>query len=88
MGQDQGKSCSCAHHFIIPFLVFILGVAFLLYNLGYITPAAMNVVWPSLIALGGIQLMISRRCKCYGDHGHCHHCHHCVHDANGNPVPK
>jgi hypothetical protein len=88
MHADQSKSCACPHHFIIPFLVFVVGIVFLLNNLGYLPNNSFSIIWPSLIALAGVQLMISRRCKCHDDHGHCHHCHHCMHDSNGNPVQK
>lgn len=89
MHADQNKRCACPHHFLIPFIVFVFGLVFLLKNLGYFfTDEMIQIIWPSLIALAGVQLMISRRCKCHEDHGHCNHCHHCMHDSNGNPVQK
>lgn len=86
--MDQSRRCACPHHFIIPFLVFAVGVMFLLNNLGYLPGNSFSIIWPALIALAGVQMMISRRCKCHMDHGHCQHCHHCMHDASGKPIQK
>jgi hypothetical protein len=81
MNAEQNRRCSCPHHFIIPFLVFVIGVVLLLNNLGYLSSQMVNIIWPSFIALAGVQLMISRRCACHGGHNHCNHCHHCMHDG-------
>jgi len=81
MHTEESRRCACPHHFIIPFLVFCVGIVLLLNNLGYLSTQAVNIIWPSFVALAGVQLMISRRCKCHSDHGHCQHCHHCMHDG-------
>jgi len=85
---EQGTRCSCPHHLILPFLIFEVGVVFLLNNMGYLPSNSFNIIWPALIALAGVQMMISRGCKCHSDHGHCHHCHHCMHDSSGKPIEK
>lgn len=82
MNVDNTKRCSCPHHFIIPFLVFVVGIVLLLDNLNLLPPMAVKIMWPSFIALAGVQLMISRRCSCHENHGHCNHCHHCMHDGS------
>jgi len=64
MGQagQMGKSCKCPHHMIMPIAIILFGLSFLLTNLGVMTVAANNIVWPVIVILVGLKKTM--RCKC------------------------
>lgn len=86
MHSEQTQRCNCPHHMLIPVFVALIGITFFLQNLELLTAHTAGIIWPALVALAGLQLLFSRRCKCHGEHGHCNHCHHCMHD--GKPEHK
>jgi hypothetical protein len=60
----HGKTCGCMHHKMIPLLIVLIGVVFLLGNLGKISMETVSIIWPALVILAGLQKMFSGMCKC------------------------
>ena len=60
----HGKVCGCPHHKMIPLLVVLLGVLFLLGNLGKVSSEVVVIVWPIVVIVGGLQKMFGHMCKC------------------------
>ncbi len=54
--------CPCKHHVIGPLAIILIGVAFLLSNLGVITGSVVGIIWPILVIIWGVGKM----CKCCG----------------------
>lgn len=73
MNDKQEKNCNCAHHFIIPTLIFLIGITILLGNLELIMNTTVGLLWPTFLALIGLQKMFSHKCKCYSTGHHCQH---------------
>jgi hypothetical protein len=59
-----GKTCNCTHHKVIPILVILLGLEFLLANMGVFTWGFVSVTWPILVIIGGCVKLFGRNCKC------------------------
>jgi len=62
--MEEGKKCSCLCHKMFPLLVVVVGVDFLLGNLGIISIRLMNIIWPIILILIGLQKLFSSKCKC------------------------
>jgi hypothetical protein len=63
--MDEHKSCGCACHKMKGGLVVLLGLNFLLLNLGVISAEISNIVWPVLLILVGLKkAMGGGMCKC------------------------
>jgi len=68
MDQDKmGQKCSCMHHTMMPIFLILLGLIFLLGNLGVISDATVGIIWPILLILFGLGKIMGMKCKC------CHH---------------
>jgi hypothetical protein len=59
----EGKTCNCAHHKVLPWLVILFGVLFLLENLG-VSWVLVSWVWPILVVLAGCAMLMKKSCKC------------------------
>ncbi|MBI4142500.1 hypothetical protein HY480_01335 [Candidatus Uhrbacteria bacterium] len=59
-----GGGCKCPHHKMFPLFVFLIGLTFLLGNLGTLNAQTVGIVWPILLGLIGLQKLFSGRCKC------------------------
>lgn len=46
-------------------VLIVVGVVFLLQNLGYVTGDVWNVVWPAFIVLLGISVLLKKERKVY-----------------------
>ncbi len=52
----------CPHHKSVPFLIILLGLDFLAFNMGWVNDSFLNISWPILvIAIGFTKL---GACKC------------------------
>ncbi len=60
----HGKACGCVHHKMMPLFIVLFGIVFLLGGLGKIDMGTVNIVWPILVILAGLQKMFSGMCKC------------------------
>jgi len=57
--------CSCSHHKTLPAFLVLIGLSFLLANLGIISAEVNSFVWPILIILLGVMKLKGGSCKCY-----------------------
>lgn len=66
MENMQGTMCKCPHHKVIPFLIVVVGVAFLMGFWGMLSWDAVNIVWPVAIIAIGLMKLVERMgaCKC------------------------
>jgi uncharacterized membrane protein len=62
---NTATHCRCSHHKIVPVLVVLLGLLFLLANLGVFSGSFTGVAWPILLILIGLVKLNSGSCKCY-----------------------
>jgi uncharacterized membrane protein len=58
------KTCSCGHHKVVPVLIIIVGIAFLLSDLGILTWSASNIIWPIALIIFGCMKLAKGKCKC------------------------
>lgn len=70
MGQAHSchwnNQCGCPHHKLLPMLLVVLGLTFLLGNLGLVSSDFVNLAWPILLILIGLQKGLGLMCKCWG----------------------
>lgn len=73
MGQGHAchwnNQCRCMHHRVVPMLLVLLGLAFLLENLGLLSSGFVGLAWPVLVMLIGLQKMMGLSCKCWNNMG-------------------
>lgn len=61
----ETKDCACKCHKVGPLVIVLIGVTFLLGNLGYVSAQTVGIVWPILlIVLGLKKLGGAGMCKC------------------------
>ena len=46
---------------ILGLILIIIGIVFLLQNLGYISGAAWSIIWPAILIVIGIAILLKRR---------------------------
>jgi len=46
---------------IIGFILIIIGVVFLLQNLGYISEGAWSIIWPAILIIFGLWILLRKR---------------------------
>jgi len=63
---EGSKECAskCKCHKVIPLIVVLIGVTFLLGNLGYVSAQTVGIVWPILLIVLGMKKMCVGMCKC------------------------
>lgn len=49
---------------ILSLILIIIGIVFLLQNLGYISGAAWSIIWPAILITMGLSILLRRK-----DHG-------------------
>jgi hypothetical protein len=49
---------------MVPLFILLIGLDFLLANLGVLSQGFLNVSWPILVMLVGLQKMAGGMCKC------------------------
>lgn len=65
MMEGEGKNvCTCSHHKVLPILIVLLGLTFLLGNMGTINAGTVNLIWPVLVIIAGGMKLFSHKCKC------------------------
>lgn len=65
--MDQSKTCEnckCPHHKMFPVLIVLFGLLFLLQNYGVFSASFVNVAWPVLVILAGLNKLSKGMCKC------------------------
>jgi hypothetical protein len=62
LGKD--KVCGCPHHKMVPFFIILIGVTFLMRYFGAMSQMMVDLVWPILLILIGLQKMMSGVCRC------------------------
>lgn len=60
--MENGKSCKCTHHKIIPACIALIGLVFLLGQMNILTAGAVNIIWPLLLIVIGVKKMF--KCQC------------------------
>jgi hypothetical protein len=71
MSEEATKTCGCPCHKgkgLKGIAVFLIGLTYVLANLGVITMAVAGMIWPVLVMLIGLKMM-SKMCKCCGSPG-------------------
>lgn len=63
-GGCGSGGCKCPHHKMVPLSVFLIGLTFLLGNLGTLSVRTVGIVWPILLGLIGLQQLFGYKCKC------------------------
>ncbi len=64
--MTQGKMCGCPHHKIVPLVIILIGLDFLLMNLGYVSDGFVATSWPVLLIVAGVMKFTKGMCKCCG----------------------
>lgn len=62
--MTQGKVCRCPHHKMVPLFITLLGLVFLLGNVGVLSGGFVGIAWPILLLLIGLQKLSRGMCKC------------------------
>jgi hypothetical protein len=63
--------CKCSHHKVVPVSIALIGLTFLLGQLGIFTDAAVAMIWPILLIVIGIFKMKKCNCCPVGQAGKC-----------------
>lgn len=63
-GGEGQKTCNCPHHKMIPLGIVLIGLVFLLGALGVLAMSTVNITWPIIVILIGLQKMMRGMCKC------------------------
>lgn len=59
----QGK-CSCPCHKMIGLFIALIGLTFLLGAFNVVGPRFVEVLWPILVIMAGMQIIFRANCKC------------------------
>jgi len=63
--NNGSKNCACPHHRVNGLLVALAALSFLLGNLEVISMHVVNIIWPVLVMIVGVNKSIARgMCKC------------------------
>lgn len=62
---DNKSHCTCAHHKILPAFLILIGLSFLLTQLGVMDTETNGLVWPVLVILLGLTKLKGGSCACY-----------------------
>ncbi|MDO8598997.1 MAG: hypothetical protein Q7S02_02725 [bacterium] len=60
----SGGGCACVHHKMPVIAAFLIALAFLLGNLGYLSAKVVGLAWPILLGLGALTKLTGGKCKC------------------------
>ncbi|MBI4101612.1 MAG: hypothetical protein HY443_01440 [Candidatus Nealsonbacteria bacterium] len=64
MENNAQSNCKCVCHKAVPVLVVLLGLTFLLKELGVLAASTANIVWPVIVIVIGFKKLMGRACKC------------------------
>ncbi len=56
--------CACFHHHIAPAALILIGLAFILNALGFLSDTLLTLSWPSLLILAGLAKLMGPSCRC------------------------
>ncbi len=62
--MNEGMTCRCPHHKLVPLYIVLIGLAFLLRAFGVLSVSFVAYAWPVLLILIGVQKMCKGMCKC------------------------
>jgi hypothetical protein len=63
-GMNHPMMCKCPHHKMVPLMIALIGLSFLLGELGVLSIHAVNIIWPILVIIGAFTKMGGNNCKC------------------------
>lgn len=63
-GEHETSQCGCPCHMMMGIFVVLLGLTFLLGNVGVLTQYLVGILWPSIVILAGLKKMFAGKCKC------------------------
>jgi len=63
--MNSAHACKCNHHKWVPGAIILLGIVFLLGNLGVLTSGFVGLIWPVLVIALGVAKLQGGSCKCY-----------------------
>lgn len=58
------KNCSCMHHKMVPLFIALIGLNFILVNMGIYDEMMSAYIWPVLLTLIGLMKLMGGGCKC------------------------
>ena len=61
---NNKNTCDCSHHKIVPALVVVFGLVFLLGTLEVLAVRTVDIAWPIIVILVGLNMLFSGKCKC------------------------
>lgn len=61
---SKRKLCGCPHHKVIPGLIVLTAIIILLGNFSVLSERVVNIAWPVILGLIGLQMMGENRCGC------------------------
>jgi Domain of unknown function (DUF5668) len=64
MEDTTEKKCGCPCHKMAGVFVALIGVMFLLQNLGVLSANLVGIIWPVLLILAGVKSVFKGMCKC------------------------
>lgn len=64
MENNTQGNCKCVCHKAIPIMIALLGLTFLLKELGVLSAGTANIVWPAIVILIGLKKAMGKCCKC------------------------
>lgn len=59
-----GTSCKCPCHKALGILLALIGLTFLLGNLGVLGARLVGILWPTFLTLAGLKIATGGMCKC------------------------
>lgn len=64
--------CKCPHHIAVPLSIALIGLAFLLEQLGWVSSGFVSLAWPILLIIIGLTKLGKSYCNCCsGSAGKC-----------------
>ncbi|MBI5654266.1 hypothetical protein HZC53_01230 [Candidatus Uhrbacteria bacterium] len=65
-GSDKCEmgGCKCPHHKVVPVLITFIGVLFLFKAVGYLSASSVDLAWPVLLIIIGLQKTFGSMCRC------------------------
>ena len=63
-GCEAKGCCGCVCHRVLPIIVILIGLAYLLGELGVLTLHMVKIICPALIIVAGLKLVMGKVCKC------------------------
>ena len=62
--QASAGKCSCPCHKMVGLFIALIGLTFLLGAFNVLSPRVVEVTWPILVIMAGMQTVMRGRCKC------------------------